>query len=257
MAASPLLYHAIFNATKEVLFTQNSQKAEGFHSVYDKWLSSQPVMRNMSNLILYPSVVDHLERLGIGEQFQQKEFVRDPHHFRREETSDPGGFLKTYTESAFQELRPHIRPLDMFGSYAPFISMAGIPSIDLSFVKHTMEERLSENDEFEKIAFNRLPYPLLHTQYDKLAAIEKFVDPEYIYHKMATQILAEVARDLCDSLFIPFNVFDYAQLLRDFYIKSNQLHSAIIKEHKSFENGDNSNSELMDQLDMSKCYPKE
>ena len=141
----------------------------------------------------------------------------------------------------------------MFGSYAPFISMAGIPSIDLSFVKHTIEEKLSENEEFERIAFNRLPYPLLHTQYDQAAVIERFVDPEYKYHKIASSILAEIARDLCDSLFLPFNIFDYAQLLRDFYIKTHQLHRAIIKEHKSMDIDDSANLELMNQLDMSKC----
>lgn len=254
VAASPLLYHAIFNATKEVLLPKEEleQRPEGFHSVYDKWLTSQPVMRNQSTLILYPSVSQHLARLGLVEQYKGVDFANEPHHFHREEDSEPGGILKNYIESASQEIRPHIRPLDMFGSYAPFVNLGGIPSVDLSFVRHSFEERHSENEEFEKFAFNRLPYPLLHTQYDNADALEKYVDPGFAYHKMASQILAEVIRDLSDSLFLPFNLLDYAQLLRDFFIKSNHLHGAIIKEHRAYDN--DAILDLLHRLDMSESF---
>lgn len=268
--ASPLLYHAVFNATKEVLLpkAETEQKAEGFNTVYDKWFTSQTVMRNRSNLILNlgPGGIDErLKALGVlGEGPEGSHtFTRDAHHFRHEEASETGDLLRSYAESAMQESRPHIRPVDMLGSYAPFITMVGIPSVDVAFVEHadiahqktfssSASSSLSahEDESFEDLVYQSRPYPLLHTQYDQAEAIEKFVDPGYQYHLIVAQVLAEMVRNLCDSLFLPFNLLDYAQLLRDFYLKSAQLHNNIIREYKS--NSDNSSLEMMSRLDLSK-----
>lgn len=251
VAASPLLYHAIFNATKEVVLppTEHSERSENFDSVYDKWIVSMPVMRNSSTLILQPSIVEHLAEYGV-DGVDKSQFVRNRNFFHREESSDPGTIFKTYLESAFREMRPHIRPLDMYGSYAPFYTIAGIPILDISFVQLSKDERDNrvESDEFEKFAFGHTPYPLLHTQYDDIEAIVRFIDPKFQYHKVVGQILAEVVRDLADSLFLPFNLFDYAQLLKDFYVKSMHLHSAIILSNKNDE--ESANLDFM-YLDMS------
>lgn len=273
MIASPLLYHAVFNATKEVLLpkVETEQKAEGFNTVYDKWFSSQTVMRNRSNLILSPEsggggVEERLKALGVLTEGSLATLNRDAHHFRHEEASETGDLLRSYAESAMQESRPRIRPVDMLGSYAPFLTMVGIPSVDVAFVEHadiahqktfssssSSSSSLSaahEDESFEDLVYQSRPYPLLHTQYDQAAAIERYVDPGYQYHFMVNQILAEMVRNLCDSLFLPFNLLDYAQLLRDFYLKSAQLHSNIIREYKS--NSDNSSLQLMSRLDLSK-----
>ena len=248
MEASPLLYHAIFNATKEVLLpkTELDQRPENFQTVYDKWLTGEPIMRNATTLVLNQNITSHLKQLGLKEL---ENFHRsDLHQFRREESAEPGSILKTYLSSALAEIRPNVRPLDMFGSYAPFVSMAGIPSIDLSFVRRNYDTDPLENDEYERISFNHMPYPLLHTQYDRFETMERFIDPEFRYHQVAGQVMSELIRDLADSLFLPFNILDYAQLLKDFYLKSTQLHNIILP---SFDQNDHN---LMNQLDMSKCY---
>lgn len=36
-------------------------------------------------------------------------------------------------------------------------------------------------------------------------------------HVTVARVAGELVRDLADSLFLPFNLFDYAQLLRDLY----------------------------------------
>lgn len=210
-----------------------------------------PVMRNSSTLILQPNIVEHLSSYGVTQKIDQGKFL-NRRHFHREESSEPGTILKTYLESAFREVRPHIRPLDMHGSYAPFFTMAGVPILDVSFVKLNKDKRENseESEEFEKFIFSHSPYPLLHTQYDNIEAVEKFVDAHFQYHKVVTQILAEVVRDLADSLFLPFNIFDYAQLLKDFYIKSMHLHTAIILNNKNLDNPDRADLDFM-ILDMS------
>lgn len=195
-AASPLLYHVIFNATKEV---PNPNKEDNkAKTVYDRWALSYPMMRNVSGMVWvkrsaspFDDDSDHFEK-----------------HFHSEETNEVGGLLQSYLQSATIETRPKVRQLDTRSPYAPFLTLAGIPVVDVTYA--------NVNEKMEKL--NSMSYPLLHTQYDRIEAIEKYIDPDYRYHKAVTQVLAELLRDLADSLFIPFNLLDYAQALKDLYI---------------------------------------
>jgi len=206
VAASPLLYHAIFNATKEVPNPNDEEEAK---TVYEKWLISYPLMRNSTEMLLRPGVKRNA--LNWSEFDYDNDLIDINKHFKSEESSEAGSLLKTYMESAMQEIRPKVRQLDMRSAYAPFFTLAGIPAVDVTYV--------NVNDvKGEDSSINLMNYPLLHTQYDVVELIEKFIDTDnYKYHKAVTQVLGEILRDLADSLFIPFNLLDYAQVLRDFY----------------------------------------
>ena len=195
-AASPLLYHAIFNATKEV--PNPNQRDNKAKSVYDRWLISYPMMRNVSGMVSVKRSASPFD--DVDDNFEK--------HFHSEEPNEPGAILKSYLQSAMTQTRPKVRQLDMRSPYAPFFTLAGIPALDLTYA--------NVNEKMDKI--NLMSYPLLHTQYDRVNVIEKYIDPDYRYHKAVTQVLAELLRDLSDSLFIPFNLLDYAQVLKDLYV---------------------------------------
>lgn len=190
VAASPLLYHAIFNATKEVCNPNDEEVINGVMRVYDSWKLSFPLHRNISRLI-FP------EQVTGDESFLDYEFFLDP------EPEIPSKLLDNFLKSAMLKIRPRIRSLDGRGSYSTF-TRAGIPAVDMAFIHDTRPAHAT--------------YPLYHTEYDVFDAIEKFVDPKFKYYSTIVKILGELLRDLADSLFLPFNLFDYAQVLHDFYL---------------------------------------
>nr|XP_027200501.1 N-acetylated-alpha-linked acidic dipeptidase 2-like [Dermatophagoides pteronyssinus] len=260
VAASPLLYHSIFNATKDVFLPRRStsqsssiKQQDNFNSIYDKWIVSMPKMRNKSTLIFQPNIFNSMKMFDIENQtdtIDEKEILEKNHQqFHRQESADPGSILKTYLESAFQEVRPHVRPLDMYGSYAPFYTMAGIPVADISFINiddNDNDEKIDIEDDIEHITINHMPYPLLHSQYDRIEALENFIDPDYRYHVTIAQILVHLVENLADSSFIPFNLFDFAQILNDFYVKTLHMYNVIIngrhrQQRQTFSNKNNGN----------------
>ncbi len=223
VAASPLLYHAIFNATKEVPNPNDEEEAK---TVYEKWLISYPLMRNSTDMLLRPGI----KRNAFDDSLYdyENDLTNLNKHFKSEEPNESGNILKSYMESAMQETRPKVRQLDMRSAYAPFFTIAGIPAVDITYANVNDLKNDGNSVDF-------MTYPLLHTQYDEIELIEKFIDTDnYKYHKAVTQVLGEIIRDLADSLFIPFNLLDYAQVLKDFYIT---LH--IHTESILFNNGVN------------------
>lgn len=156
-----------------------------------------------------------------------------------------------YLESAVQQIRPHVRPLDMYGSYAPFITMAGIPALDMSFVNLTTGPKIDEEDDEPPNSFNQRQYPLRHTQYDNENIMFEQIDPGFVYHGLIAQLLAKIIQDLAESLFLPFNLFDYAQLLKDFNFKSQHLHSLIVDNARDFISAENHQNVELTKLNMS------
>ncbi|GIY87290.1 n-acetylated-alpha-linked acidic dipeptidase 2 [Caerostris extrusa] len=178
-------------------------RAEGLKTVYDAWLMSFPNKRNRSNL-LYPNyshetVTDDLEELP----------VKIVHNH--------SSLLYSYIQSSMQLVRPKIREMDMRGNYAPFFVHAGISAIDVSYVHDSTMSSSS--------------YPLHHTEFDNFDFVKNFIDPSFKYHATVTKILGELLRDLGDSLFLPFNLFDYAQTLQDFYMNLQSKTKVNMEEH--------------------------
>ncbi|CAL1283680.1 unnamed protein product [Larinioides sclopetarius] len=203
VVASPLLYNTIFNATKEVMNPNEHDRAEGLKTVYDAWLTSFPNKRNRTNL-LFPNysraiVIDDFDDLPI------------------KTVHNHSSLLDSYIRNAMQLVRPKIREMDMRGNYAPFFVHAGIPAVDVSYVHDSTMSSSS--------------YPLHHTELDNFDFVKNFIDPSFKYHATVTKILGELLRDLSDSLFLPFNLFDYAQTLQDFYVNLQSKMKAHMEEH--------------------------
>ena len=87
---------------------------------------------------------------------------------------------------------------------AAFFVKAGIPALELTFVPSAGDENASA-----------VTYPLIHMQYDDIDLLDKF-DSEMHYHPAATKIIGQIILDLSHSVFLPFNLLEYAQVLQDF-----------------------------------------
>lgn len=250
MAASPLLYNVVFNATKEINLPSTGADEEPV-SVYHNWMLSMPVLRNASTLVVAPNVLDNLISLNVEAPFKNRFYYQKLDHIYPRHEVKPGTILKMYLESAVQQIRPHVRPLDMYGSYAPFITMAGIPALDMSFVNLTTGPKIDEEDDEPPNSFNQRQYPLRHTQYDNENIMFEQIDPGFVYHGLIAQLLAKIIQDLAESLFLPFNLFDYAQLLKDFNFKSQHLHSLIVDNARDFISAENHQNVELTKLNMS------
>ena len=197
VAASPLLYQAVFNATRMIPYPHLGPSSS-FRSIYDKWLATFPAIRNKSHLLFN----DLLSKSGKETHLDYEsdlELIKEATNGEKVQSSS---ILMNYINSATIRVRPRIRPLDSRSVYSPFVSMAGVPAVEVTFVPSA-----SETDSLTA-------FPLIHTQYDDIGLVKTF-DKDFKTHAAVTNILAEIVRDLSDSLFLPFNLLDYCQLLKD------------------------------------------
>lgn len=187
VAASPLLYHAVFNATRQV-------PAGGGRSVYEQWASTFPKHRNVSRLLFPPATgaTPVAASLPLEEGEEGDAFLLEPQ-----------GLLASYMHAASLPVRPAVRAMDAEGSYAAFFSRAGVPVVQMSYVDDILQK------------MSRVAFPRKHTQYDRFSLFRDHVDPELRAHTAVAAVAGELVRALADSLFLPFNLFDYAQLLKD------------------------------------------
>lgn len=188
VAASPLLYHAVFNATRQV-----PAGGKGGRTVYEQWVATFPKHRNVSRLLFPPrGTTPPPLPTEEGEEEGLDVFQAEPH-----------GLLQSYRHAAMLPVRPAVRGMDVDGSYAAFFSLAGIPVVQMSYVDDILQK------------MSRVPFPRKHTQYDRFSLFREHVDPELRAHAAVAAVAGELVRTLADSLFLPFNLFDYAQLLKD------------------------------------------
>lgn len=200
VAASPLLYQAVFNATQQIPFPHLGPSSS-FRTIYDKWLATFPAVRNKSQLLFN----DYLSQSGKETHLDYEsdlDLIKDAAQGKAIEKVQSGSILMNFINSATIRVRPRIRPLDSRSVYSPFVSIAGVPAIEVTFVPG-----VTESDSLTA-------FPLIHTQYDNIGLVNTF-DKDFKTHAAATKILAEITRDLSDSVFLPFNLLDYCQLLKD------------------------------------------
>ncbi|KAL1425630.1 hypothetical protein MTO96_019052 [Rhipicephalus appendiculatus] len=189
VAASPLLYHAVFNATRQV-----PTGGEGSPSVYRQWVATFPKHRNASRL-LFPPMAGSAAPAHLEEGEEWDDF-----------SVEPLDLLTNYRHAAMLPVRPAVRAMDVEGSYAAFFSQAGIPVVQMSYVDDILQK------------MSQVAFPRKHTQYDRFSLFREHVDPELRAHATVAAVAGELLRTLADSLFLPFNLFDYAQLLKDLCI---------------------------------------
>ena len=56
---------------------------------------------------------------------------------------------------------------------------------------------------------------MYHSVYETFDLVQKYVDPEFVYHQAAARVLAEIARNLADSPILPFNIKDYVAKMEE------------------------------------------
>lgn len=98
---------------------------------------------------------------------------------------------------------PNIKPHMGSGSdHAGFQQQIGLPCIEQNMVRN--------KDNVLFINTELTTYPLYHSGYDTFKLVSEFLDPTFETTALITLIISELSRQLSDSVFLPFNVNDYA-----------------------------------------------
>ncbi|CAK9301354.1 unnamed protein product [Gordionus sp. m RMFG-2023] len=99
---------------------------------------------------------------------------------------------------------PNIGELGSGSDFFPFMYYAGVTSMDIRYV-------------YNKDDMNIPNYPLYHTRYDTFYNVHKHIDPEFIYHKAVSQLIAILVHYLSDSQIVPLSPASYEYSLTKFY----------------------------------------
>lgn len=219
IAASPLLYQVLFNATRQV---PNPNFAEGLpeaKTVYDAWKDAHHISKT-NEVLTDPEtekILDefdvlpklHLSTAAIAEHNREEaaERIREANE---DATGSMGKMLHEYRKSATVKTRPKVRRLDLHSIYSPFLLYGGIPVVDVRYAGFKQAGKNLNGSILEDMV------PVLGTKYDNYNAVQH-IDPHLKYHVAVTQVLSEILRDLSDSAFLPFNLIDYAITLKSSY----------------------------------------
>lgn len=212
IAASPLLYQTLYNATKQVTNPNRHQNAS-LESVYDAWRAIHQVSKReeFDNKIQRDPELELFSHHDSAEPKLTKEAMASGNSNDGDDDDklgEPGKIVEEFKSSALVKARPKIRRLDLQSIYSPFFLYAGIPVVDVRYAGFPGTKKNSNLVEDMM--------PLIGTKYDNLATIQH-IDPHLKYHVAVAQMLAEITRDLSDSTFLPFNLLDYGVTLRDSY----------------------------------------
>uniref|UniRef100_A0A915IRY2 Uncharacterized protein n=1 Tax=Romanomermis culicivorax TaxID=13658 RepID=A0A915IRY2_ROMCU len=96
---------------------------------------------------------------------------------------------------------PYIKLAGGGSDHKSFISFVGVPACDL---RYELKEPIHSS------------YPLYHTMYEIDWTIENLADPDFETLLTLSRVMGEITRSVADSLVIPFNVTDYAVILREY-----------------------------------------
>jgi N-acetylated-alpha-linked acidic dipeptidase len=97
------------------------------------------------------------------------------------------------TDTPIAEAR--INSLGSGSDYTPFLQHIGVPSLDMGFGGD---------------------YGVYHSTYDSFNWMEKFGDPNFVYHVAAAQLWGTITLRLANAPALPFDYADYAVELRNF-----------------------------------------
>ncbi|KAM6945087.1 aminopeptidase NAALADL1 [Lycodopsis pacificus] len=87
--------------------------------------------------------------------------------------------------------------------YAAFVHYLGITSMDISYT-------------YDRSKTNARIYPAYHTAYDTFDYASKFIDPGFVSHQAIARTAGNILIRLADSLVLPLNCSDYAEILEDY-----------------------------------------
>lgn len=87
--------------------------------------------------------------------------------------------------------------------YAAFVHYLGITSMDISYT-------------YDRSKTKARIYPAYHTAYDTFDYASKYIDPGFVSHQTVARTAGNVLIRLADSLVLPLNCSDYAEILEDY-----------------------------------------
>ncbi|XP_070577787.1 N-acetylated-alpha-linked acidic dipeptidase 2-like [Ptychodera flava] len=108
-------------------------------------------------------------------------------------------FYETWLDRDEVDGLPRMHPLGAGSDFFPFAYGLGITSSDMSY-RYNPDLGLSS-------------YPVYHSVYETFYLFETFIDPAFRRSLAIGQLWGEVARDLAESVIIPFDCNDYAKEL--------------------------------------------
>ncbi|XP_022668635.1 N-acetylated-alpha-linked acidic dipeptidase-like protein isoform X2 [Varroa destructor] len=171
--SSPLLSQALFNASSLVASANgNSVDGEGVPTLYREWLQNFPQQKPIKSAKDIFKVAQDLSGWN-DSTGTMNTFLLEPNSF---DVNGTRGLFNNYLHSALFMYRPMIRLLDHTDGFAPFLTQAGIPVIQ----------------------------------------VHSSMDADFRHHMAIGKVVAELIRDLTDSLFLPFNLLEYAVTLQSY-----------------------------------------
>uniref|UniRef100_A0A8C8Y116 Aminopeptidase NAALADL1 n=1 Tax=Panthera leo TaxID=9689 RepID=A0A8C8Y116_PANLE len=115
-------------------------------------------------------------------------------------------------------LVPSLGSLGAGSDYAPFIHFLGISSMDIAYT-------------YDRSKTSARIYPTYHTAFDTFGYVDKFVDPGFSSHQAVARTAGSVLLRLSDSLFLPLNVSDYGETLRNFLQAAQRDLGVLLEQH--------------------------
>lgn len=210
VAASPLLFQTLYNATKQVM-NPNFIDQPQHQFVYDAWKEASSTSKsdvNSSNELVDPELEKVFSNFEFTAESRLPKVSGDESH-SDDDIGLPGSILHVYRKSALIKTRPKVRRLDLHSIYSPFFLYAGVPVVDVRYAGFI-------EDKSPSFSLLEDTLPALGTKYDNLDTI-RIIDPHLKYHVAVAQVLCEIVRDVSDSVFLPYNLIDYAVTLKDSY----------------------------------------
>uniref|UniRef100_A0A671X0V0 Aminopeptidase NAALADL1 n=1 Tax=Sparus aurata TaxID=8175 RepID=A0A671X0V0_SPAAU len=95
--------------------------------------------------------------------------------------------------------------------YAAFVHYLGITAMDISYT-------------YDRSKTNARIYPAYHTAYDTFDYASKYIDPGFFSHQAVARTAGNVLIRLADSLVLPLNCSDYAELLEMYLSRAVDLY---------------------------------
>lgn len=218
IAASPLLYQVLFNATRQVPNPNLAESSPEAKTVYDAWRDAHQVNKS-EEVLTDPDIEKILDEFDWNSmlrptktEIEHRTKEQAAEHIREiveDGAGTAGKMLHEYRKSALVKTRPRVRHLDLQSIYSPFLLYGGIPVVDVRYAGFKGSNK-HDGSIIEDMV------PILGSKYDNYNAVQH-IDPHLKYHVTVTQVLSEILRDLSDSPFLPFNLIDYAITLKSSY----------------------------------------
>ena len=112
--------------------------------------------------------------------------------------------------------KPAVGDLGSGSAYAPFYLYIGVPAAQFYYTGYNGTGMF---------------YPMLHSQYDTFDYVKKFVDPEFKYHKAASQLCGGLLLMFADVPLLQMDVMLYADKLTESLNALKTQYSDELKSH--------------------------